>query len=289
MKEIEYRELKVGPINPNRARWYSLGLSALGVLFGFLTIKTNWDYFEQYYDGFGFWARVIPFFAVEVAIVILPLFKGFGNKSQGNVALVCELLLVAGALTHTYLVSDASIAKLQAGKTKTEASADFDRAQSVADKVSASNQKLQENHTKQMRFWNDAVAVARREGRRAPAMPEAPKLQDVPQVSQDLVKNATMSVESAGEARVSHQTLQRLLFALIGMVTLSITAMVLLADGSRVKAWLLGQRAEEIKSKTQGQTQTLGGIFERLTTKQTPGMAPPIKSQVSGQNHPPGK
>src|SRR5262245_682498 len=123
MKEIEYHELRRGPINPNRARWYWLVGSGLGALFALLTIKTNWDYFAQYYEGFAFWARVIPFFAVEAAIVALPLFKGFGNKAQGNAAIVFELLLVGLALTHTYLVSDASIAKAQAGKTKAEASA----------------------------------------------------------------------------------------------------------------------------------------------------------------------
>lgn len=282
MKEIEYRELKHGAINPNRARWYSLGLSVLGALFAFLTIKTNWDYFGQYYSGFGFWARVVPFFAVEAAIIILPLFKGFGNKAQGNTALVCELLLVGAALTHTYLVSDASITKLQAGKTKAEASADFDRSQNVADKITANNLKLQENHTKQMRFWNDAAYVARREGRNAPKPPEAPTLQIVPQVNQDIVKNANLSVEQAGEARVSHQTLQILLFAMIGLVTITITAMVLLSDGSKIKAWLLGQRAEKIKNETLGDTKPLWGV-----RRQAPQMSPAVNA--SDRNHPPEK
>src|SRR5262245_34323371 len=125
MREIQYHELRHGAIDPNRARWYALALSLLGVLFAFLTIKSNWDYFAQYYQGFAFWARVVPFFATEGAIVALPLFKGFGNKIQGSVALVCEGLLITIALTHTYLVSDASIARLQAGKTKIEATADF--------------------------------------------------------------------------------------------------------------------------------------------------------------------
>src|SRR5262249_42111712 len=197
MKEIEYHELRHGPINPNRARWYWLVGSALGPLFAFLTIKTNCDYFGQYFDGFAFWARVIPFFAVEAAIVALPLFKGFGNKAQGNTALVFEVVIALAALTHTYLVSDASIPKLQAGKTKTEASGDFDGAQAAADKVTAANQKLKENyakqkenHARQMRFWNDAAYVAKREGRPAPPVPpppQPPQLQDVPQVSQSLV------------------------------------------------------------------------------------------------------
>src|SRR5262249_44530319 len=157
MPNIEYREMRHGAIDPNRARYYSIGLSALGVLFAFLTIKTNWDYFAQYYSGFSFWARVIPFFAVEAAIIILPLFKGFGNKAQGHAALVCEALLVAVALTHTYLVSDASIAKLQAGKTKVEASADFDRAQAAADRVTENNQRLQENYAQQQRNYNQQM------------------------------------------------------------------------------------------------------------------------------------
>ncbi|MCI0391656.1 MAG: hypothetical protein MOB07_23170 [Acidobacteria bacterium] len=267
MPQIEYHELRHGAIDPNRARYYWLGGSALGILFAFLTIKTNYDYFDQYYTGFAFWARVVPFFALEAAIIILPLFKGFGNKAQGNVALVFELILVVAALTHTYLVSDASIAKLQAGKTKTEAGADFDKAQSAADRVATSNKELQqnyakqqENHSRQMRYWNDAAYVARREGRKAPPPPPAPQppqLQDVPHVAQSVIDNATMSVEMAGQARVSHQTLQRLLFLMIGLVTVSITAMIALADGSRIKDWLLRTRTSAIKAHTAGQPLSL--------------------------------
>ena len=275
MKEIQYRPLQHGAIDPNKARWYSLGLSAVGVLFAFLTVKTNWDYFAQFYDGFAFWCRVVPFFGVEAMIIALPAFKGFGSKGQGNMALWCELLLVAGALTHTYLVSDYSIAKLQAGKTKTEASADFDRAQAVSDRVTASNQKLMDSHNRQMRLWRDAVFVAQREGKPAPPAPQAPKLQDVPQVNQNLVNNATMSVEMAGEQRVSHQTLQRLLFLLVGLVTVSITSMVLLADGSRIRAWLLGMRAEEIKTQTKGETRTLGRISMAPPAQPVQAQAPP--------------
>lgn len=288
MQNIEYRELKHGPINPNRARWYALGLSFVGALFAFLTIKTNWDYFGQYYEGFAFWARVIPFFGVEAAIVALPIFKGFGNKAQGNTALVFEVLLIAGALTHTYLVSDASISKIQAGKTKAEASADFEKNQSVADKITANNQKLQENYTRQMRFWNDAAYVARREGRSAPPPPQAPKLQDVPQVSQQVVDNSMMSVEQAGESRVSHQTLQRLLFALIGLVTISVTAMVLLADGSRIKAWLLSERAERIKTETTGATKPLWNPFQQTAPRSSPQMSP-APAQASDRKPTPGK
>ena len=267
MREIEYHELKHGPVDPNRARHYAWGLSALGCLFALLTVKTNWDYFEQYYDGFAFWARVIPFFAVEAAIVVLPLFKGYGSKAQGNWALGFEVALIFFALLHTYLVSDYSIAKLQAGKTKTEASADYDRRRADADRITKSNKELQENHARlmegynrQMRFWNDAAYVARREGRPAPPAPQpppTPQFQEVPQLPKAVIDNSLLSVEAAGESRVSHQWLQRLLFLLIGLVTASVTAMVLLADGSRVKAWLLGRREGEIRAGMTGQTQRL--------------------------------
>ena len=304
MPDIEYRTMNHKPIDPNHARYYWLGGSALGILFAFLTIRSNWDYFAQYYSGFSFWARVIPFFAVEATIIILPLFKGFGNKAQGHAAIVCELLLAALAFTHTYFVSDASINKLQAGKTKIEASADFDRAQAAADRVTANNERLQENyakqqqlHAKQMAHWYDAARITRSEGRKAPPAPpapEPPKLQDVPQVSQSLVENATMSVELAGQAHVSHQTLQGLLFLMIGLVTVSIGAMIWLADGSRIKAWLLSLRAEDIKTQTQGQPQILGSpvsappqqpyVQPVQSPVQSPAPAQPARQPTAMQN-----
>lgn len=252
MREIEYRRMDHDPVDPNRVKWYALALSFIGVLFAFLTIKTNWDYFAQYYDGFAFWAKVIPFCAVEATIIVLPLFKGLGNKAQGNLSLFCEVVLVIGALTHTYLVSDASIAKIKAGKTKAEANADFDKARAIAQQITATNIRLQENHAKQMRYWNDAAYIARREGKSAPAAPAPPRLQDVPQIDQALLTNATLSVETAADIRVSPQTLQVLLFGLIGWVTGTYLIMFLLADASIIKSWLLKERAREIKTHVMG-------------------------------------
>src|SRR5262249_31713218 len=157
-----------------------------------------------YYGGFAFWARGIPFFAVEAAIIILPLFKGFGNKAQGHAAIGCEFLLIALALAHTYLVSDASITKLQAGKTKTHASADFQRAHVAPGRAAKKprqpkepHARLQQNYSKQMLGYNEAARRAAREGMpvpSAPKAPEPPQLQDVPKVGQSLVDNATLSV-----------------------------------------------------------------------------------------------
>lgn len=301
MPEIKYHELRQKPIDPNRARWYALGLSAVGALFACLTIKTNTDYFAQYYTGAGFWLRVIPFYAIEGTIVVLPLFKGFGNEAQGRWAFWLDLVLIAAAATHTYLVSDASITKAQMSKTKMEASADLGARQAEVDKIAAANQKMldtysgqQKNYNMQMRHWYDAARVARSEGRPAPPAPPAPtqpQLLDVPKVSQTLVDSATVSVELAGLARVSHHTLQGLLFLMVGLVVLSISLMVQLADGTKIKAWFLRWRAKAVDG-LKGETESLPTTARNLSATSAQGQpasvsAPPPR-QLPPVPPPPG-
>lgn len=300
MPEIKYHELRQKAIDPNRARWYALGLLAVAALFACLTIKTNWDYFEQYFTGLAFWMRVIPFmFGVEGLIIILPLFKGFGNKAQGWWAIIFKVALMALAGAHTYLVSDYTIAQKAASKTKQEAVADLGARQAEVDKIASANQKAREsyerqqkNYSTQMRYWYDAAAVARLEGRKAPPAPKAPdppQPLEVPKVSQGLVDNASLSVEQAGAARVSHQTLQRLLFAMVALASVAIMTMVGLADGTRVRSWFLLWRAKAVNN-LKGETENLPTTAQNLSAsgpQGQPASAPPPR-QLPPVPPPPG-
>lgn len=249
---MQYVELKDKPINPNRAKWYALLLCAVAALIALMTLKSNYDYFAQYYQGFGFWMRVIPFFSVEVTIIALPLTKGWGSLSQQIAALICEVVLIGLSITHTSFVSQASQAKIQAGKTKAEAQVDFDRAQTQADRIAKQNEDLQNGYNRAMIQWNRAAAIARRNREQSPTAPAAPQLMTVPQIDQKVVNNSMLSTEQASEAEVSHALLLRLLYAMIAGVIASAASIVWLADASRVKAWLLRQKAEKIREATTG-------------------------------------
>jgi len=247
---MRYVELRDNPPDPNRARYYAILLSLAAALIALMTLKTNYDYFKQYYEDFGFWMRLIPFYAVEATIIVLPLTKGWGNHSQWRAAKFFEVALIVLALVHTSLVGQADQAKKQAAKTKAEAQVDFDRSQAAANQVAAQNKQLQDSYNRAMSSWRRAATTTRLNRQPAPPPPAAPQLMTVPQIDQSLVSNATLSVEQAAESEVNHKTLLRLLYLMIGVVLGTAITMVSLSDSSRIKAWLLRRRAAEIMRMT---------------------------------------
>lgn len=243
---VQYLELKEAPIDPNKVRKYAFVLSLVALLIAVVTVRSNYDYFAQYYGGWSFWMRLIPFLAVEATIIALPLAGGWGNRAQWQAAKVCELLLIALALVHTSLVSQSDQARIQATKTKAEAQVDLEREQKQIDKILEQNQRLSDSHSLAMMRWNRAAATARRMGQAAPPAPPAPQMAVVPQLDQRLVSDATLSTHGASEATVNHRILLRLLWAMIGMVAISSTLMFTLADASKIRAWLLRRKAQAI-------------------------------------------
>lgn len=274
---MKYIELKDRPVNPNHVKYYSLVLSGVAALIALVTVKSNYDYFSQYYDGFGFWMRLIPFFAVEIAIITLPLAGGFGNKSQWQAAKVCEVVLIVLSLIHTSLVSQSGQIKIQAEKTKAEAQIDFDRAQTAANQIAAQNKQLQDSYNNSMLQWRRAANIAKRSDQQIPSAPAPPQLMTVPQIDQKLISNSTMSTTNAGESEVSHVTLLRLLYLMIFTVVISATAMVLLADATRIRSWLLKIRAQEIKH-------TINNVLDTNQTYAPPVAIPQAESVAQGQN-----
>jgi hypothetical protein len=248
---MRYVELRDTPPDPNRARYYAILLSLVAALIAVMTLKTNYDYFRQYYEGFGFWMRLIPFYSVEATVIGLPLVKGWGNHSQWRAAKLFEVGLIVMALVHTSLVGQADQAKKQAAKTKSEARVDYDRSQAAASQIAAQNKQLQEGYDRAMSSWRRAANAARWNRQPAPPPPQAPQLLSLPKIDQSLLNNATLSVEQVAEAEVNHKTLLRLLYLMIGGVVGTALTMVSLSDSSRVKAWLLKRRAAEIRQMTE--------------------------------------
>lgn len=252
--KVNYLHLREKPIDPNRVKNYAFILSGAAALIALVTIKSNFDYFSQFYSGYSFWMRVIPFFAIEGTIITLPLVGGFGNHAQWKAAKICEVVLIALSLTHTVLVSQSDQAKILATKTKAEAQADYDRANTLADRIATQNQNLQDSYNTALAQWNRAATIARRRHVQPPSAPIAPQLMTVPQVNRKLIDNATLSTEDVVEAQVPHKTLMFLLFGMIGAVIGSATWIFMMADASRVRAWMLRRKARALNRAMKQET-----------------------------------
>lgn len=259
---MQYIELRESPPDPNRAKYWALGLCAVASLIALMTIKSNYDYFLQYYDGFALWARVVAFSAVEMTIITFPLFKGWGNDRQIRWALILDLALIVLSLTHTYLVGESTQAKIQAKNTKAEATADFERTSTAADKIAARNKELQDSYNRAMANYNRAAVNARASGEAPPSPPAAPQLLAVPQVKQETVDATQINVEQAAEAQVPHSFLLKLLYAMIAVVVIGWTAMVSLAHSVKIRDWLMAKRSAEI----QRETRAVGGHHQVVDT-----------------------
>ena len=243
---MKYINLTDKAINPNRAKLWAVGLSIVAALIAMMTIKSNYDYFAQYFDGFAFWMRVVPFFAVETTIISLPLAIGWGNRAQIIAAGVFEIALIVLSILHTSFVGQSIQAKQIAESTRTAASADLERISGLSSAIAARNAQAQALYTSQMKEWRRVADLAKRNDQQPPPPPTAPTLEAVPAISNELSTNATLSVEEAAEKQISHAVLLRLLYAMILCVIGAAILMAKLADSVRVRNWLLKQRENEI-------------------------------------------
>lgn len=270
---MQYVQLTESPPDPNRAKYWAVGLSAVASLIALMTIKSNYDYFLQYYEGVALWTRVISFSAVEATIITFPLFKGWGNDRQMKWALIIDVMLIILSLTHTYLVGESTQVKKQAQNMKAEASADFDRMNDAADKIAARNKESQDSYNRAMANYNRAVANARATGDAAPAPPAPPQLLTVPQIKQETVAATQINVEQAAEASVPHGFLLKLLYAMIALVVIGWTAMVSLAHSIKIRTWLMKKRSAEI----QHETGRVSGAYVVDTSTRRPPALPAIE------------
>lgn len=246
---IQHVELETRPIDPNRAKYYAWGLAAVAALFAVVTIKSNYDYFDAYYKGWAFYLRVIPFLAIEATIIGLTLTKGWGNPRQMAAALVFEALLVFVCLAHTYFVSGATQARISAERSKAAAKVDFSATTDAATKAAEANTRAQAEYNKALNAWRRAAADAKYLRQPIPPQPEPPHYLNVPQLSQETVATASSDVEGKVEAEVPHTFLLGILFVMIGLVIAAWTTIVFLADGSRLRYWLLQQRATHLDAQ----------------------------------------
>lgn len=244
--QINHVELQTKPIDPNRAKYYALGLAAVAGLFALVTIKSNYDYFETYYTGWSFWLRVIPFFAFEATIIGLTLTKGWGNPKQMGAALVFEAALVLVGLTHTYYVSSATQLRHAAAASKAAARQDVGETSRLAREAADTNERLRREYTASLAAWRRAAYVAQANRMSPPVPPAEPQYVEIPKVSQEAVAAASLDVEGRIEGEVPHRLLLRILFVMIGLVIGAWTAVVFLADGSRLRYWLLQQRGARL-------------------------------------------
>src|SRR5262245_61451992 len=155
---MDFIKLKSKPVDPNKAKYWALGLVVAAAIFATLTIKSNYDYFLLYFAGWALWLRLVPFFGLETYVVFSPLTKGWGSRRHAYLALVSELILGPGMILHTSLVGNVTQTRIATEKAKAEAQADFDRLKAAQDSATARNRELQEGYKQAMATYNIAAA-----------------------------------------------------------------------------------------------------------------------------------
>lgn len=283
--QVQYVQLQNRPIDPNRAKYWSIGLAAVACLFALVTIKSNYDYFAAYYDGWSFWLRVIPFMTFEATIIGLTLTKGWGNPRQMTAALVFEVALVAVGLLHTYYVSGATQTRIAAERSKAAAKADFAATSAAAAAAAETNARLQGEYNRALANWRRAAADAAYLRRPVPAAPQPPQLVAIPQVDQATVATAATDVEGRVEAEAPHKFLTFLLYVLIALVVGAWTSIVFLADSSRLRYWLLRERGRDLDREMRREREVVAlgqepfqRLLEELRARQSPTPAAPPRS-----------
>lgn len=247
--KILHEELQAKPVNPNRSpKWQAVGLSLIGVLFAILTVKSNYDYFVQYYEGWALFVRLVAFASVEITIITLPLFKGWGNYRQVIAFIAFEVLIAVPSLVHTALVSDVTQTRISANRSKADAKTDYDTIRQTADEVGRRNTRRVSEYQAAMSAYRNAVRLAQQTGADPGPPPEAPRLEKPPEVGNDLISTATMDIEQKVEESVPHRFLLRLLYFMVLMVGLAWSTMTALSDAVRVRMYLLFQRSQAIDS-----------------------------------------
>src|SRR5262245_24284987 len=88
-----FKNLKMKPADPNKAKLYALALCCAAAFIALLTFRSNLDYFMQYYLGWSLKIRVTVFLGVEAYLILSPLTKGFGNRRQIKYAFIFEAVM----------------------------------------------------------------------------------------------------------------------------------------------------------------------------------------------------
>lgn len=277
MEPIYHVPLEVKPLNPNRAKWLSVGLSALGALIALWTWPQNYEYFANYYQGFEFWIRIIAFSTVEVTLILLPLFKGWGNPRQITAMWIFTAAIAILAAVHTGNVSDSNHTRLTATRSKAEASASFDLFTQRANEISERNDRRRKDYQSALAQWRRSAAIAERNEQSPGPMPVEPQYESVPQVDQKTMSMAGQSVEAAVEEAVPHKFLLRLLQVMVFFVIIAWTVMVVLADSMRLRLALLRERAKQLDHH-------LGERQEVRQLGQESGTQTPVERVISDEN-----
>lgn len=276
---ILHEELQAKPINPNRSpKRQAVGISLIGVLFAILTVKSNYDYFVQYYEGWALFVRLVAFASVEITIITLPLFKGWGNYRQVIAFIVFEVMIAVPSLVHTALVSDVTQTRISANRSKAEAKTDYEAIQQNADEVGKRNTRRVNEYQQAMAAYKNAVRFRQQTGIDPGPPPEAPRLEKPPEAGNDLISTATMDIEQKVEESVPHRFLLRLLYFMVLMVGLAWSTMTALSDAVRVRMYLLFQRSQTIDSKI-GKKKDVQVLGDGVNRNRDPREALPMEMQ----------
>jgi hypothetical protein len=296
--------------DPNKAKLYALGLCCAAAFIALFTLRSNFDYFMQYYLGWGLKTRQITFLGVEAFLVLIPLAKGFGNRKQIIVFYVAEAVLLPLVFLHTYLVSELVETRKDAVETKQAARGDYlTQSQTIKD-ILAANKLAQDSYNTAQQRYNNAMARYERLKRQAlrdktplPPMPTVPspaQLTKVPELKQDLVNNAAMSVSQVVENKVNHGTLRTLQFIILLLAVAGTSLMVMFSDTIKVREWFMRHRERDMRHMMKSQAPyalTMEDYGGNVMTQSpqigfmvpTPPVAPRYAHSQHGQGQPYGQ
>ncbi len=258
-----YKNLKLRPADPNKAKLYAFALCCAAAFIALLTFRSNFDYFLQYYFGWSLKTRVVVFLGVEAFLILAPLTKGYGNRRQIKWAFIFELLIIPLLFLHTYLVGESIETRKEAESTKSTAQLDLNRERQAAKEAAEANRRVQDSFNQAQKNYNVAMARYERLKRQAlrdgttmpgmPSQPTAPELTPVPKISEGLVGNSTMAVGEIVQRKVDHNTLRALQFLILLCAIAGTTCIVLFSDAMRIREWFMEYRDDDLKDTIQSQ------------------------------------
>lgn len=295
-----YKNLKMKPADPNKAKLYAWALCCAAGFIALLTFRSNLDYFMQYYLGWSLQIRVAVFLGVEGYLILAPLTKGYGNRRQIRWAFAFEFVMIPLLFLHTYLVGASLETRKETEATKITAQADLNRERLAAREVAESNQRAQDSFNQAQKNYNAAMARyerlmkrAQRDGTampRPPVPPPEPKFIPVPTINEGLVINSTLAVSDVVQGKVDHNTLRALQFIILLCAIAGTTCIVLCADAMRIRAWFMKHRDYDLEKTMRSQapyqmidqpaqlvvavSKTQAGLV--LSQRQPPGFTIPI-------------
>jgi hypothetical protein len=303
-EELLYKNLKMKPADPNKAKLYALALCCAAAFIALLTFRSNFDYFLQYYTGWSLRTRVAVFLGVETFLILAPATKGYGNRRQIKWAFILELVIIPLLFLHTYLVGESIETRKEAEATKVTAQADLNRERYDATAAAKSNKEALDSFNKAQQSYNAAMARYERLKRQAlrdetpmppmPTQPVQPQLIPVAKINDELVTSATMAVDAVVQRKVDHNTLRALQFLILLCAIAGTTCIVLFSDAMRIREWFMRKREDDLNETMQSsepyhmikppQVTTLptdqGGQVQVVAQKQAPGFVSPISPTV---------